>query len=640
MYLDTNAQPEPTQGAVDQQPEEKAEVKFVLDRWEEGKEARKEYDKDWEKFREYYKGRTYKNRIAGGKAEAGFNIIRSTIQSTIPILTDSRPGFTALPKDPTDYAFAKNVSAVVEHVWENRTMDHTLVEILMDALILSGGIAKVTWNADLEDGLGDVDVPCIDPNDIFIPKNAVDFDKNCPWVIHRTTKKVGYLRSKFPDVADQIHADTGGSSDKQKNKATDGDVQLVSPVDTKSRVAPPYTPQPGDDQLVEVLECWIDAEGLDEYEAMFEKGEENPIGYKKKYPNGKLVTVIPQSRLLLQCVPNPYKDGKKPFVRFVDTILPRQFWGEGETEPLITSQQMINKVVSTIMDYMNLTGNPVWMNPTTSGVDSTQITNAIGQVIPYTPGPNGERPERDIPPPLPSYYFEFLQNLLRMSDTISGIQEVTQGRRPAGVTAAQAIDTLQEAAQTRIRLKERNMNGSLAQMGSLMVSRILQFYTTPRAIKITGNTEWPEFFQFHVQDVMGEDGQPTGQVQSVTTPYTMTDEKTGYQPGQTVATAPSRGLFDIKIQSGTAMPTAKAERGNLAMALYNMQPPVIDQEAVLDAVDFPDKDQVKQRMDLRAQQEAQAQQAAQQQAAQAEAIGKQSDRQHEIELNQQKQGGL
>ncbi len=332
---------------------------------------------------------------------------------------------------------------------------------------------------------------------------------------------------------------------------------------------------------------------------------------KKKYPNGKLITVIPQQRLLLQCVPNPYKDGKKPFVRFVDSILPRQFWGEGETEPLMDIQKQINKVLATIMDYMNLTGNPIWFNPSSSGVDSTQITNAMGQVISYTPGPHGEKPERDVPPPLPTYYFEFLQNLFKIADTISGIQDITQGRKPIGVTAAQAIDTLQEAAQTRIRLKERNMNSSLGQMGRLMISRVLQFYSTPRVIKITGTSEWPEFMQFHVQDVLDEQQQSTGQVQSVTTPYTMSQGPTGapagYTAGSPTLSQPSRGMFDIKIQSGTAMPTAKAQQGNLAIKLYEMQPPIIDQEAVLDAVDFPNKDQVQQRMQQRAAAQAQAQ---------------------------------
>lgn len=609
-YVDEHAKPpETSQGAQQQTPEESAEVKFVLARYEEGKEARKEFDQHWPMWREYYKGKTFKNRVALGKADAGFNICRSTIHSTIPILTDARPGFGVLPKDPTDYQFAENLSRVVEAVWEAREADHTLVEVLMDSQILSAGVIKVPWNVDLEDGLGDVDYQVVDPDDIFVPKQAVDFDKNCPWAIHRSRKKVGTLRKLFPQMRDAIHADTTRSTTDQKNKVFEGDVQLVSPVDTKSRIPAPFTPMPGDEELVEVLECWVDAEALEEYEEMFEPGQEQPTGYKKKYPNGKLITVIPQTRVLLQCVENPYKDRKKPFVRFVDAIMPRQFWGEGEIEPLVKIQQMVDKVMATIMDYMNMTGNPIWFNPTTSGVDAAQITNTIGQIISFTPDQNGGgQPKRDIPPPLPAYYFEFLQNLLRFADSISGIQEVTQGRKPVGVTAAQAIDTLQEAAQTRIRLKERNMNGSLTQLGRMTVSRILQFYTTPRVIKITGNSEWPEFMQFHVQDVLdAQSQQPTGQTQFVAQKFTMKPGMTSYSPGPIQQSEPSKGLFDIKIQSGTAMPTHKAEQGNLAIKLYELQPPCIDQQALLETLDFPNYQQVMQRMQQRAQEAAQQQ---------------------------------
>lgn len=600
-YLDMNAKPaQMTQEALSQDPEEEREVKFVLARLEEGTKAREEFDKDWPLWREFYKGKQFRRRTIAGKPEAVFNISRSTIQSTIPILTDARPGFNIGPKEPRDYQFADMLSKACGHIWEQRTADHTLVEALMDSQIISAGIWKIPWNRDLEDGLGDVDIQCINPDDIFVPKFSVDFNKNCPWVIHRTVKSVGELRKLFPDKADAIQPDGKPDQDQLKQKTMDGDITLVSPVDQKSKVRQPFSPMPGDEKLCEVLECWVDSEHLDEYEEFFEGKSEEPQ-YKKKYPNGKLITVLPQQRLLLQAVENPYSDGQAPFVRFVDTILPRQFWGEGEIEPLMDVQKMINKVLATIMDWMNMHANAPWLNPSTSGLDPTQLTNAIAAVYTYQVGPNGEKPERVFPQPLPPYVAEMLQTLLRFAETISGIQEVSQGRKPTGVTAAQAIDTLQEAAQTRIRLKERNLQTSLSQAARLIVSRILQFWTTPRMIKVTGQQEWPEFFEFHVQDV------ENNQKQMLATPYQMDPATQTYQPQPLIQSEPSKGMFDISVESGTALPTQKAERGNLAFKLYEAQPPAIDQEALLDAVEIKDKDKILRRMQER---EVMAQQAA------------------------------
>lgn len=598
-YMDIHAPTQtPDQPQVDT---ENKDVRFVLTLYEEGKEAKKEFSEKWEEYRNFYKSRQYKYRLTSGKADAVYNVCRSTIQSTIPILTDSKPGFNIGPKEPRDYLFADNLTKVCEDIWEKRGCDHTIVEALMDSQIVSAGICKVTWNQKLEQGLGDVDVQCVNPDDIFIPKYAVDFDKNCAWVIHRCTKRIGEVRKLFSLPPGLVHTDGNYKQDEYQKKMLGSEVNIVSPVDKKSNLPAPYAPAPGDEKMVDVIECWLDSESLDEYEEYFEAGSETPAGWKKKFPNGKLITILPEQKILLQAVENPYKHGKFPFVRFVDTIMPRQFWGEGEIEPLMPVQRMVNKCLATIMDWLNMYANAPWLIPTNCGVDIDKITNAIALIIPYTPGPNGEKPERMFPQELPSYVFDVLQTLLRMAESISGIQEVTQGRRPTGITAAEAISTLQEAAQTRIRLKERNLSVSLTQMAELFVGLVLQFYTTPRVVKITGAAEWPEFFEFHVKDL------ENGQYQYIQQPYTFDPATHQYAQGVPVPSEPSKGLFDIKVLAGTALPMQKAEKGNLAIKLAEMG--IIDREEVLNTLEWKNKEEVNRRMDekeaMAAQQQAQ-----------------------------------
>jgi hypothetical protein len=50
-----------------------------------------------------------------------------------------------------------------------------------------------------------------------------------------------------------------------------------------------------------------------------------------------------------------------------------------------------------------------------------------------------------------------LQSFQQMTDTVSGIHDITQGRNPSGVTASRAIAQLQEASQQVIRVKEREV---------------------------------------------------------------------------------------------------------------------------------------------------------------------------------------
>jgi hypothetical protein len=49
------------------------------------------------------------------------------------------------------------------------------------------------------------------------------------------------------------------------------------------------------------------------------------------------------------------------------------------------------------------------------------------------------------------------ETLMRMTDSVSGVHDITQGRNPSGVTASRAIQQLQEASQQVIRAKEREV---------------------------------------------------------------------------------------------------------------------------------------------------------------------------------------
>ena len=86
----------------------------------------------------------------------------------------------------------------------------------------------------------------------------------------------------------------------------------------------------------------------------------------------------------------------------------------------------------------------------------------------------GVRTTELAPHTIPEYIFQFYGEMQKMIDQISGLHDVTQGRKPIGITAAKAISTLQEAAQTRIRLKERNLQVSLTQLGYLVVNTMMQ----------------------------------------------------------------------------------------------------------------------------------------------------------------------
>lgn len=583
---------------------EKKDVKMVLDLYATGKKVREEHDTKWDTYKKFYKGDQWLQKRPSYKSNPNINIIRSTLQTVLPILTDTSPGFDVGAREPSDYKFSDVLSKAIKTWWERSGMDHTIVEVIMDALMYDAGILKCVWDSEAEEGLGDIRCMAIDPKCIYVPRDAEDFDTKCAWVIQKLYMSVGELKRRFPDKAEYIDAASGTNSEQSiEDKGGSGEIVVVSPTDKKSPMLDETKDPSGgdiDSKQLEVLECWLDDYSVEEYELEKDDGKVEK-GFKRKYPTGKVVTVLADKRLLLQAKQNPYKDGRKPFVRFIDTIIPRSFWGEGEIEPLIEIQKLINKNMSVLIDWMNMMTNPVWIIDNESGVDPRRLTNQIGAIITKN---KGSEVKREQAPSMPPQMFELYQSFRALADTISGVHDVTQGRNPGGVTAAEAINELQEAAQTRIRLKERNLQVSLTQLGYLVVSRVLQYYNEPRVIKISGESEIPDYMEFYVEE--DQDGM-----------YSMSKRdwkfdpttKTYFRREWEQPENPSKGTFDIVVKSGTSLPFQKSRMDQLARMMY--KDGLIDQEEVLATMDWPRSEEVMRRMKEEKESEMKAQQAQQ-----------------------------
>lgn len=576
--------------------EERKDLALACSLYERAKKQKEKYAKDWNTYSDFYKGKQWDVTRPQYRASPVMNIARNVIQTVLPIMTDTEPGFSVGPKEPNDYDFANLLSILVKTWWDTRTCGYQIVETFFYMLTLGTGIIKVTWDPEENFSIGDVKIETVDPRDIFPCDGAVDFDKNCQWVIHRTKKSIAEVKQKFPKVSSEIRriASSGSNgSDKQDETmqamTLRGDIVLVSPIDQKNTKTDAVDVQNyyGDDtKEIELIELWINDSTYTE--ELSDNGKDKIT--KKKYPRGKLITVIPECKLHCQSAENPYDDGKWPFVRFVDFVIPGQFWGEGEIEHVIPINRIINKIVGNILDYMNMMGNPVWIIDSNSGVTPEMISNQIGLIIVKNPG---TVIDRLIPPALPAYIIQLYNQMLQFSDTVTGVHDVTQGRKPVGVTAAEAITTLQDAAQTRIRLKERNARMSLYQLGMLVISRMLQFYRLPRIVKITGKdtTEWPQFVEASIEK------NPENGMYKFLKKSSRFDENQGKYIEDMSAKygTDSKGVFDIDIQTGTSVPFMREKMGSLALKLAQMG--LIDQQATLDAVDFKNRDEVLKRME-------------------------------------------
>jgi hypothetical protein len=288
---------------------------------------------------------------------------------------------------------------------------------------------------------------------------------------------------------------------------------------------------------------------------------------------------------------------KFPFSKYNNYILPREFWGVSEIEPLESPQKTFNKLVSFALDVLTITGNPVWIIDTSSGVDPESIFNRPGLIIEKEAG---SEVRREAGTQLQPYVMQLIDRMESWFNNVAQNAEVTRGLAPGTVSANSAIENLQDAAKTTIKQKMRNMDKYLIDLGQQYKSRVLQFYTQKRVFRLTNKDGSFKYFRFGIEET--EEGK-VGVVSDF-----MQNEFGDLAEGEP-RTFQIRGDLDVRSTTGTGLPFAEAEKEQRLFQLFDRQ--IIDAEEVLNGIDYPSADKVLAR--VREQQaamaEAQAQQA-------------------------------
>lgn len=442
----------------DANEQERKLVDYWYFKFKEAIVAKSEYTKKWYVFKDAYNGDYFTKEIRPSyKSNQVSNFIFSLIETIRPIMTDNNPEFIALPKKDSGADKAELVQMALNSEWDRENMSSKLPKNLLPALQFGTAIFGLFWDGKDDGGIGNVKCKLINPFNFFPDPMATSVD-DAEYIIYATYKHVNKLKKAYPEKANLLD----GGSIKYEELATSG-------MD-KSSVR----------NQVLVLEIWCRDYTTVEVEEEKENGEKIKKR-KMKYPRGRVITCCPELGVLLSDKPNPYKDGKFPFILLKDYDIPFEFWGKGEIEQLLSPQKYINELNNQIIDNAKLTANQVWVIDKNAGIGTGKLTNRPGLVVRKNPG---SEVKREAPPPMPSYVGDMIEKLKMDMETICGVHDVTQGRRAVGVVAAQAIMALQEAGQARIRLKVRLMESALSNLANMWYNRLQQFWLFERWVRV------------------------------------------------------------------------------------------------------------------------------------------------------------
>jgi hypothetical protein len=207
------------------------------------------------------------------------------------------------------------------------------------------------------------------------------------------------------------------------------------------------------------------------------------------FPSGKRV-VWAGDKLLAE-EDNPIDT--MPYVMFSGIKVPDRFWPTAITTQLRPPQVGLNKVKSQIQENANRIGNPALMKSRQANVHYSGVP---GEEVLYDSTVTDAVPQYLSPPEVPQYVREREQRYVDSMTEISGLHEVSNANVPAGITAASAINLLQEADDTRIGPEIQDMEFSLGAAGTKLARIRAKFTTDERLLRIAGDDEQWDIIAF------------------------------------------------------------------------------------------------------------------------------------------------
>jgi hypothetical protein len=504
-----------------EQLKEKELYKRIVSDFRQSLSALSDLRNEFREYDDFYQGKHWNKERASWRPDPVINYVAYIVDQKAPQLTNQRPTGLILPTTAEDEEAAKIFTQVTDVVAERVDLDDKIDQVVRTGLLFGTGWFKVYWDNTISGGslekgniwVGDVAIDVPDPSNIFTDPQAVTVE-DCRFIIYAVDKTVQWVEKEFgvkvdPDEAIETDLYNRPSSNHGKDR-------------------------------VQFYEYWYkDKEGI---HCIYAAG-------------GKV----------LKHIRNVYKHGRYPFVPFVAKKNRKSIWGIGEPKNILNNQKLLNKLTELLTTNAILHSNPIALIDPRSGIDAKKWQNKPGQIW------HAKDPQTAVhwlqPPDMKNDLYKLMDKMVEFIERIGGVYDSVTGETPNGVTAATAIQLLQEQGSIPIKGIARNLYQAIKDVYELMIELIKENYTETRYIRIMGEDGTMEFMEFNASQ------------------YAEID-------------------FDVKVTAGASTPTSKAYIAQLAAELFD-KGILLPSEYVEMQEGLPNKDRIVARL---REQEAQMQQ--------------------------------
>lgn len=463
---------------------------------------------------------------------------------------DNFPTANILPREEGDKREAKILSSIIPVVLAQCGFEQTYSDEQDDKLESGTGVYGVFWNPARHNGLGDIEITCVDLINLFWEPGIKDI---------QDSRNIFYVTLQDNDILEQDYPQL---KDKLSNPAISLSQYVYDDtVDTndKSAVIDWYYKKRGANGKTVLHYC------------KFIAGQEDPLFATENEPE--------------YAERGWYDHGKYPFV--FDKLMSCKGTptGFGFIDIAKSAQEYIDRGDQALLQNMLANARPRHFIRKDGGVNEEEFANMQNDFI-HVEGSLGQDAIMPIPPnPLNSMYVTILANKIQELKETTGNRDVSNGGTTGGVTAASAIAAMQEAGSKLSRDTNKGSYRAYENVILMCIELIRQFYDVPRMFRIVGTGGAEQFVTYSNQ---GLQPQPQGTMVGGV-PMEM-----GVEVGYRLP------LFDVKISAEKQSPYTKLAQNEMALQFYSagfFSPENADAAlSCLEMMDFDGKDGIMQRI--------------------------------------------
>jgi len=496
--------------------------------------------------------------LGGRRAETNqfryvMNVVKTTIQRKVSLITDARPQINVMSRSSRKWQKASDaVKQYCAYVWDEEQMDQNSARELVRAGTLGSTCAVPIWDQKANYGRGDIRILWYDPRNIALDPSvtrATDM-KTAEYFQCWDIAPLNWVRESYVERGAEVQPSMEWSSYETPKARRSGYSGVQTPL------AQPWRRNRAETETSVTPRCRIRHTWFRDWQRDDKKGD--PVWTLPRV----IRHMVDASGIVLIDEPMPFTHQQLPGHLFDWDIELEHPWGLSEVGGMRRIQYTLNRIIGQIVDNVLLT-NRVRVKADTDAVD-----NKTWDLI--TQNPNGmyvrKRTGRafDYEPPInaiPQFILEFVNLLISSMDLVTGLTDVTQGKMPSKATSGVAIEGLQAASQSIIRLEARAYEDFLERIFQQVVALIWQYVTNDRLLAILGPGQEFQQFEF-IRQALTHDDEDQPLVESA------------WQD------------FVFKVVPGTSLSSSRIQRGVLALNLHKVG--LIPGVEVLRAADWPD----------------------------------------------------